>query len=359
MPSETFIRAHIERLPWQTVPVYGGGWRRNVEGESLWPVLRYPGGALMRIVPAAGRALYARALARVLKRLRIDVALAEYGMTGAEIQHACRIAGVPLVVCFYGFDAWRASLVARYLPAYQRMFVGAAAIVAVSSSICQRLLEWGAPAYKVHHIVCGADPEQFGGAAPGAAEPRFVAVGRFVEKKAPQLTVRAFREVVAEAPSATLTMVGDGPLLEPTRRLAAELGLASHVDFPGVLPPEQVAALLARARGFVQHSVTASDGDREGTPVAIVEAQMSGLPVVATRHSGIPEVVLDGETGLLVDEGDTAAMGRAMAQLAHDPVLAGRLGHRAREHARARFALGESLQTLAKVLERAAAGTRP
>jgi glycosyltransferase involved in cell wall biosynthesis len=358
-PSETFIRAHIERLPLPTVPVYGGGWRRSVEDVPLWPGLRYPGGVLVRIAPNAGRALYARELARALQRLEIDVALAEYGMTGAEIQDACSLARIPLVVCFYGFDAWRASLVERYLAEYRRMFAGAAAIVAVSDSIRKRLLEWGAPAEKVHRVVCGADPERFGGAAPEKADPRFIAVGRFVDKKAPQVTVRAFREVVAAEPAATLAMVGDGPLLESTRRLAADLGLARQVGFPGVLPPEQVAGMFARARGFVQHSVTAADGDREGTPVAILEAQMSGLPVVSTRHSGIPEIVLDGETGLLVDEGDAAGMGRAMARLAREPAFAGQLGRRAREHAQAHFSLGASLEALAKVLERAATGSRP
>jgi len=355
-PSETFIRAHIERLPLETVPIYGGGWRRSDERGPLWPFLRFPGAALKRVFPPTGRALYARSLARVLHRTRIDVALAEYGITGAEILDACRLAGIPLVAYFYGFEAWRTSLVEQHLPAYRRLFAGAAAIVAVSDSIRRRLLDWGAPADKVHHIVCGADPERFAGAAPESAACHFVAVGRFTAKKAPQLTLRAFGAAAAVEPAARLSMVGDGPLLHATRRLAAELGLEDRVSFLGVRPPDEVARLFRAARAFVQHSVTAADGDREGTPVAILEAQMAGLPVVSTRHSGIPEIVVDGETGLLVDEGDAAAMGKAMTKLAQDPALAGRLGRNARARALNLYSLDGSLADLTHVLRRAASG---
>lgn len=358
-PSETFIRAHIERLPLETVPIYGGGWGRFDDHQSLWPILRYPGWALARMAPVAARTLNNRALAGSLRKLGIEVVLAEYGVTGAEIQDACRLAGTPLVVYFYGFEAWREHIVQKHLPDYKRMFVDAAAIVAVSDSIRRRLLAWGAPEDRVHHIVCGADPDRFSGAAPERAAAHFVAVGRFVEKKAPLLTLRAFGEVVAGEPSARLSMVGEGPLFDAAQVLAADLGLEGNVEFLGVRSPEEIAHLFRSARAFVQHSVTAKDGDSEGTPVAILEAQMAGLPVVSTRHSAIPEIVADGETGLLVDEGDVAAMGGAMVRLAQDGALACRLGRQARERALRHFSLDKSLQNLATVLEHAASFPRP
>jgi glycosyltransferase involved in cell wall biosynthesis len=107
---------------------------------------------------------------------------------------------------------------------------------------------------------------------------------------------------------------------------------------------------MQRARAFVQHSVTAPDGDSEGTPVAIIEAQMSGLPVVSTRHAGIPDVVIDGETGFLVNEGDVAGMGRMMARLASQPALAARLGESARRRALAGYTLSRHLEQLAGIL---------
>jgi glycosyltransferase involved in cell wall biosynthesis len=356
VPSQTFIRAHIERLPLQTVPIYGRGWRRCGEHGDLWPFLRYPGRALRELSPAAEDALYARALAWKLRRLGVEVVLAEYGTTGAEIQDACRVAGVPLVVYFLGFEASSRTMVEKYLPEYQRMFGNAAAVVAVSEWIRRRLAKWGAPAHRLRHIVCGADAATFSGADPAAAAPHFIAVGRFVEKKAPYLTVLALRSVVDRAPSARLSMVGDGPLLGPTQRLASALGLEQHVAFLGYRPPEEVVGLMRKARAFVQHSLTAQDGDSEGAPVAILEAQMAGLPVVSTRHSGIPEIVADGDTGLLVDEGNAVAMGLAMARLAEDPALAGRLGEHARARAVRLYSLERSLGELAGVLEEAARG---
>lgn len=356
--TETFIRAHIERLPMDTIQIYGPHWHMADPRGYCWPLLRYAGEALRRVAPRTDRSVYSLALARKLKRLKVDVVLAEYGTTGATVLGACRMAKIPLVVYFYGFDASYKPVIDEYLADYRKMFEFAFAIVAVSSSIKTRLIEWGALARKTHHLICGVDPGLFHGASPAEAAAHFVAVGRFVEKKAPHLTVLAFREVVNVDPSAKLSMVGDGPLLGPSRRLAEALGLRSNVDFLGVQPPEVVSALLRTARAFVQHSLVAEDGDSEGTPVGMTEAQMAGLPVVSTRHAGIPDVVQDQATGFLVDEGDAVSMGRRMAQLALDPTLAGQLGQRARERALALFTLDVQLAKLAAILQDAVASDR-
>jgi hypothetical protein len=97
------------------------------------------------------------------------------------------------------------------------------------------------------------------------------------------------------------------------------------VEFTGRLPHAEVAAALRGARALVQHSMATPEVKCEGTPVSVMEAGASGLPVVATRNGGIPDVVLDGRTGFLVEEGDVAAMAGRMIELARDPVLAGRL----------------------------------
>jgi glycosyltransferase involved in cell wall biosynthesis len=349
-PSETFIRAHIERLPLETVPIYGGGWQRFGDRGPLWPMARFAGRVLGKVVPSATAALYDRALAGKLRALGIDVALAEYGMTGVEVLGACLAARIPLVVHFHGFDASSKPVIQRYLSGYRRMFAAASAVVAVSAPMRAQLIAWGAPEERTHLNSYGVDEARFVGAAPADAPALFVAVGRFVEKKAPQLTLRAFGQVLRVDPSARLIMVGEGPLLDPTRRLAAELGLQQSVEFPGAQHPEQISAFMQRARAFVQHSVTAPDGDSEGTPVAIIEAQMSGLPVVSTRHAGIPDVVIDGETGFLVNEGDVAGMGRMMARLASQPALAARLGESARRRALAGYTLSRHLEQLAGIL---------
>ena len=107
---------------------------------------------------------------------------------------------------------------------------------------------------------------------------------------------------------------------------------------------------MREVRGFVQHSLVASDGDCEGSPVAVMEAQLSGLPVVATRHAGIPDVVLDGESGYLVDEGDVAAMAAAIAKLIEDPALAARLGDCGRRRVQEGFTIDHHLNELSRLL---------
>src|ERR1017187_829454 len=154
-----------------------------------------------------------------------------------------------------------------------------------------------------------------------------------------------------------MTMIGDGPLLNPCRQLVQALGLQGVIEFMGPQVPDVVAARMRKARAFVQHSVRAMNGDSEGTPVAVIEAQASGLPVVATRHAGIRDVVLDGDTGVLVDELDLDGMAEGMIRLVRDSEVAGRMGRAGRQNAIDRFSLPASIKQLATVIERAMKAT--
>jgi glycosyltransferase involved in cell wall biosynthesis len=164
------------------------------------------------------------------------------------------------------------------------------------------------------------------------------------------LTLLAFAEVVRECPDARLTMIGDGPLWEACKQMARAMGIAEAVEFPGPRPPADVAKVLRGARAFVQHSLRPTHGDSEGTPVAVLEAGAAGLPVVATRHGGIVDVVVEDATGFLVDEGDVAGMARHMARLAAEPALAGAIGAKAREHISAHFSLEKTIDRLWRIL---------
>jgi colanic acid/amylovoran biosynthesis glycosyltransferase len=180
-------------------------------------------------------------------------------------------------------------------------------------------------------------------------------VGRFVAKKGPLETIQAFHRMRGDLPEplasrTKLVMVGDGPLLNAARELVRRLGLEPAVSLAGRASQVEVAGLLRQARAFVQHSRVAPDGDSEGSPVAVMEAQLSGLPVVSTRHGGIPEVVLEGETGLLVEEGDVVGMAAAMARLATSPDLAARMGCHGRARVAAKFTTGHHLEQVARLL---------
>ncbi len=184
---------------------------------------------------------------------------------------------------------------------------------------------------------------------------RFLSVGRFVDKKAPHLTLQAFHKAWLRDPELRLTMAGNGPLWESTRQLAQAEGLGEVVDFPGVITNDQVAERMREARAFVQHSVVTADNDHEGTPLSILEAMASGLPVIATRHAGIPDVIDHGVEGLLCEERDIQGMAAHITTLAEDGVLAARLGSAGRLRTEQKHRLEERIRQLAGILAGAVA----
>jgi glycosyltransferase involved in cell wall biosynthesis len=355
--SQTFVEAHIRRLP-ATVKVLHGGYFPQLTQDDLWLLStreRALASAREKLLGKSRRPLERRALARWLRREGVDVVLAEFGQTGAEIWEACAAAGVPLVVHFHGGDAVRGKWRQLYGETYRRMFRSVGRVVVVSRQTEEALATLGAPRDRLVYNPCGADTALFSPADPATAPPHFLAVNRFTDKKAPHLTILAFRDVVRACPEARLLMMGEGPLLEACQQLARALDLDETVQFLGAQPHAEVAAGMARARALVLHSVTTSDGDVEGTPVVVLEAGAAALPVVSTRHAGIQDVVVDGETGILVDERDVDGMARAMLTLARDPALAAALGRRGRDRVMAHFSLDVSMGRLWEAISAAAA----
>lgn len=358
--SETFIAAHIDRLPGVVRVLVDGNLPRQVmKGPRLLRGGR--SGRMLDMAEAVARrttveGLVERRVAQVLRRDRVDVVLAEYGDTGEAMVEACRRAGCALVVHFHGFDAHRTDVIAAQ-GSYQRIFSRAKALVVVSRAMEQQLLKLGAPREKVVYNCYGVDVERFSAGRPAEAPPHFLAVGRFVNKKAPHLTLEAFRRVLARRPDARLTMVGSGVLWESCAGLVNALGMEQQVQLPGVLKPEVIADLFRNSRGFVQHSVVADNGDSEGTPLAVLEAMASGVPVVATSHAGIADVVTHGEQGLLCAEHDVEAMAAHLLTLVDDPELAGRMGGAGRARVEAQHRVERSIDALYAVLVRAMGNT--
>lgn len=353
--SETFIRAHVERLPAKVRVLHGGHFPTRRDDGSLLhtpPSLaaRIRNSLRVRLGLVSPEKRYREPVIDFLKQTGAQAVLAEYGPTGVAMLDSCREADIPLVVHFHGYDASRGDVLKENADGYQRLFNEAAAIVCVSRAMESRLVALGAPKAKTHYSPCGVDTGLFSTTRPEANPPHFVAVGRFVDKKAPDLTLHAFRRVLDEVPESQLTMIGEGPLLDVCRRLAVQLDMGHAVAFPGALRHEEVAAHMQRARAFVQHSITAGNGDSEGTPVAVLEASASALPVLSTRHAGIPDVVVHGETGLLVDEGDVAGMARYMLQVARDPEMAAQLGRAGRSRVEQEYTMDRSIERLWQII---------
>jgi glycosyltransferase involved in cell wall biosynthesis len=349
--SETFLRNQSERLPGLITVVHGflpTIGRREVLSTAL--LARAHRRCVRYLKGMTAQEEATEVYRKVFRQLGASVVLAQYGPTGVHIMDACRQAGVPLVVHFHGFDASETSTLRQHATSYPKLFRDAAAIVAVSRPMKTKLISMGAPPEKTHYNPCGVDCQTFTGAEPATSQPVLLAVGRFVEKKAPHLTLAAFAEARRTCPGARLCMIGDGPFLPRCRDLARDLRIDNHVRFLGAQPSVTVLSEMRRSRAFVQHSVEAPSGDCEGMPVGILEAGACGLPVISTRHAGIPEAVIDRQTGLLVEERDVAGMAEAMRLLLHDADLASLLGRAAREWICSHFNIDDRIGRLWRIL---------
>jgi len=186
------------------------------------------------------------------------------------------------------------------------------------------------------------DPAQ----APEREDGLVVSVGRLDPIKGFDVLIRALAQLKGSGIDFRCVIVGEGPLRRSLERLREELGLGACVEMPGALPQEEVQALMARATVFAMPSVVTPEGNRDGIPVALMEAMAGEAAVVSTRVSGIPELVCDGVTGLLVEPHDAQGLGRAMRRLLTDPALRMRLGAAGRERVLSSFEVGDQTERL-------------
>ena len=210
----------------------------------------------------------------------------------------------------------------------------ASLIIAVSDFIRGKLLEQGYPEGKVVTHRNGIDMDCFR-RTDRKREPVAVFVGRFVEKKGCEYLVRALGRLRAEGTQVRGILIGDGPLRPALERLASEVG--ADVQFTGFVPPSGVKDWLERACVAVVPSVTAADGNSEGLPTVILEAQAMGTPVVATRHAGNAEGLAEGRSALLVDERDVEGLARSIQYFRDDAQAVESYGRAGQEFVAARF----------------------
>jgi hypothetical protein len=210
----------------------------------------------------------------------------------------------------------------RWVERYRAVSKAGMQALCISEAGRQRLLEIGWPPGQMHVIHLGVDTSRFAFAPPAIrwkphAPRRVLMVARLVSKKGVDVALRAMRRLEALEIDVELSVIGDGPERQRLEGLIAEWRLSS-VKLLGALSHDRTREEFARADIYIQPSVTAESGDQEGIPVSLMEAQASGLPVVSTRHSGIPELVLDGQTGYLTDEGDAEGLAAAICDLLND-----------------------------------------
>ena len=359
-PSETFLRAHATQLDRVVAVLLGNPSLRKsgIEGGSFLLPQSYFARGMRWMIRKIGLSNLHRqdtaSLKRCFRRMRPDVVLAEYGHTAASVLDACRALQIPLVAHFHGWDAYVLPRDSEIRAEYASLFEYAAKIVAVSKHMEDELVRLGAPRDRIEWNPCGANlPEEEQTATPGQATPLFVSVGTMRSKKAQTATLLAFEKIAGQMPDASLELLGGGDMLEYQQQLSRFLGISHRVQFHGHVDHSTVFQRLQHARCYVHPSITSPNGDSEGTPVAVLEGMAMGLPVVATRHGGIADVVRDGETGFLVPEYDVESTALAMLRYATDPELADRHGCAGREDVINRWSMEHSLARLYAILREA------
>ena len=222
-------------------------------------------------------------------------------------------------------------------------------LIAISDAVRRFLERAGHDPAKLLTIRYGLDELPPGPSEPTPATagipadaPLALAVGRLIAQKDHATLLRAFARVRAGLPQARLAILGAGPLEGETRALAAELGLADAVSLPG---RTAIRDWLERADVFVHTSRW------EGFGIVLLEAMLAGLPIVATAVSAVPEVVADGETGVLVEAGDVGGLAAALEALLADRERAAALGEAGRKRAREEFAVARMAERTAAVYE--------
>ena len=203
---------------------------------------------------------------------------------------------------------------------------------------------------RVHRIYNGLDLSKFGRADFSSLPPLIISVGRLIPKKGFSDLIRACALLAEHGKSFRCEIMGEGPLENDLRNEIAQHGLQRYVILAGTKPQSELRRRLAAANVFVLPSVIDPEGGMDNLPTVIMEAMATALPVVSTNIGGIPEMVIENETGFLVQPGDAVAMADAVSKIIGDASLARRLGQSGYERARTLFAIDKNVRELCALL---------
>jgi colanic acid/amylovoran biosynthesis glycosyltransferase len=230
--------------------------------------------------------------------------------------------------------------------------VSAARVIITETDYAEKFLRERFPerADRIRRIYNGLNLGEFGRANFSSDPPLIVAIGRLIAKKGFANLIRACALLVEHGRSFRCEIFGEGPLENQLRGQIEESGLKELVQLPGAKPQHEIRKCLARARVFVMPSVPEAEGGMDNLPTVIMEAMATALPVVSTRIGGIPEMVVESETGFLVEPDDVVALAGAIEEVINDRSLGQKLGQAGYERAEKFFSIEKNVRELGKLL---------
>ncbi len=223
------------------------------------------------------------------------------------------------VTTFHGYDL--SEFLKLYGTAiYNTLFHYCDLCLPISDYWGKKLLELGCDKkkIKVHRMGIEQGNSTFENKVKYQKKIRLLTVGRLVEKKGHKHSIRAVSDLINDKIDLEYTIAGSGPLLNSLKMLVSKLKMDNRIKFKGECTGEEVKKLYKNSDIFILHSITPPSCDKEGIPVVLMEAMDKGLPVISTNHSGIPELVSDKESGLLVNEKDVEALKQSIEYLAEN-----------------------------------------
>jgi colanic acid/amylovoran biosynthesis glycosyltransferase len=321
--SRRFPFDDIEKIPRPHRNLLRHGWMKFVQRE---PALIY-------------RGEYQR-LVEILARRRADMMHIYFGHAGVHLLPFIRAWDKPCIVSFHGMDVAQNPQVANYAGKLRQLFRAVPIVLARSQSLAQRLINFGCQPEKIRLNRTGiplADfpfrPRPF----PEDGNWHVLQACRLIDKKGVASAIGAFAIFARKFPNAEFLVAGKGPLQEDLEALALQLGVTNKIRFVGFLGQRALRDFYARGHIFIHPSETPPDENQEGVPNSILEAMATGLPVIATRHGGIPEAVTHAVNGFLSEERDIESLGQSMIDLASSPDDYARMSEAARDAVAQRF----------------------
>ena len=362
-PSEKFI-AHLVQeylghtLNWiHTQIKYSQGYSHYVLTSKILNLKDYPvsrifdikqTGFPFNLIEKVSRRLgylpihYFLCYSKVIRNYRPVLLFAHFGWEGYFSLGLRRAYKIPLITRFYGYDVGILPRLALWQRRYHRLFTEGDLFIVEGQNMKRSLIAMGCQSNKivVHHLGIELDKLEYRPRQSVPGKLRVLMAATFKEKKGYEYALTALKEVTLELKNLDISIriIGDGPLRDKLHALARELELSELIEWCGYKPPVFFYQALYEADLFLSPSVTASDGDTEGgAPVALIEAGASGLPVISTIHADIPEVVINGQTGLLVPERDIKQIAQAIIHMAKDSNMRFVFGENARRHIETNF----------------------
>ena len=283
-----------------------------------------------------------------------DILFCHFGTNGILGTYIKKIGvDVKLVTVFHGYDMSR-FIMSNGDNVYRELFSNGDLFLPISNYWKRKLVKLHCNEKKiiVHHMGINLEKFKFFERRKKTGESiKILTVGRLVEKKGHEYAIRAIAKIIKKNINIEYIIAGEGPLRNKLEDLVSELDIKSYINFLGAVEHDEVLKLFQQAHIFILPSITASSGDQEGIPVVLMEASATGLPIISTYHTGIPEAVIDDKSGFLVPEKDVDILAEKLEYLIEHPEIWSDIGQYGRKFVEVHYDINKLNQRLVEIYQ--------